>query len=49
MERPQADDTDLDDLEVPKPDADAVTGGALQSGKDDEPDPSPERNCTWSG
>jgi hypothetical protein len=34
-----------DDLDVPTPDADAVTGGVLIARDDDDDDPMPEHSC----
>lgn len=38
-------DSNIEDLEVPETDADAVTGGALIAGHDDDMDPTPEKSC----
>ncbi len=50
MDQPRPDDpttADIDDLEVPQPDADAVTGGKIPGNLsfEDGSDPLPEKSC----
>ncbi|HVF13774.1 MAG TPA: hypothetical protein VM942_04195 [Acidimicrobiales bacterium] len=46
-ERPDGDEAaaNIDDLEVPEPDAEAVTGGVLILGHEDQDDPLPQKSC----